>query len=105
WGELEVHPDVLDDLGGEPGRDAGRDEMGERVVAPDPDQHRAPDKEGIDRNDPQRPEEAQLLARDGEDKVGLLEGDEAALGRRALEQAGARPPTAADRAAHLGDLV
>ena len=54
---------------------------------------------------PGGPEEAELLPRHREDEVGLLVGDEAALGLPALEEALPLPAAGADRDAHLPGLV
>src|SRR5690606_8147074 len=104
-GELEVHPDVLDHLGGEPRRDAGGDEVGEGGVAADADEDGPGDEEGIDHDDPEGAEVAELLGRDREDEVGLLERNEPTLRRRSGEQPGPGPPAATDRDGDLVDLV
>ena len=76
-----------------------RSDGAERRSAGPPEHH--PEQQEISRG----ADEAELLPRDREDEVGLLLGDEAALGLRAVEQALAGQPAGADRDARLLGVV
>src|SRR5665647_521338 len=95
--DAQVHPDVLEDLEGEPAGDADRDQAAEGVSCPGRDHQRAHDQEAEDQQQPRTPQEAKLLPCHREHEVGLLERDEPALCLTALEQALALPPAGTDR--------
>ena len=65
----------------------------------------APDQHGHEQDQHARPHQAELLARDGEDEVGVLLGHEAGAGLRAVEEALAEEPAVADGDARLLGVV
>ena len=69
------------------------------------DRQRAPDDDAEQRDQDAGADQAELLARDGEDEVGVLLGHEAGAGLRAVEEALAEEPAVADRDPGLLDVV
>ena len=61
------------------------------------DRQRPPDHHAEQRDQQRRADQAELLAGDGEDEVGVLLGHEAGLGLRAVEEALAEEAAVADR--------
>ena len=86
----ERHADVLEGLEGEPGDDPGGHDRPVQLGRLAGDPAGAPQDDAEQDDDQPGPEEAELLARDGEDEVGLLLGDELAGGLGALEEARCR---------------
>ena len=97
----ERHPDVDEALEGEPADDAGGHQPAEGVGRADGDPAAPPQHDAEQQHEPAGADQAELLPRDGEDEVGLLLGDEGAVGLRPLEQALAEEPTRADGDAGL----
>ena len=89
----------------EPAGDAGGRDPAEEVAGLGGDRERAPDDDGQQQDQDARADQAELLAGDGEDEVGVLLGDEAGPGLRALEQSLAEQAAVADRDARLLDVV
>ena len=103
--DAQGHPDVLERLEREPADDAGGHQGAEQVLGPDRDPHAAPQHHAEQHDEQAGPDEAELLARDGEHEVGLLLRDELAVRLRAVEQPLAEPSAGADRDPCLLDVV
>ena len=101
----EAHPDVLERLEAEPAGDAGGGDPAEHVVGAGGDQQRPPDHDAEQRDQHAGADQAELLAGDGEDEVGVLLGHEARAGLRAVEEPLAEQPAVADRDPGLLDVV
>ena len=76
-----------------------------RSSASSGDRQRAPDHDRQQHDDHPGPDQAELLAGDGEDEVGVLLGHEARPRLRAVEESLAEEPTVADRDPRLLDVV
>src|SRR3954451_22729545 len=86
----EVHADVDEDLEEQHPDDTAGDQRSEQVLRDGEDAQRAPDEQGVEREDERRPDEPEALPHHGEDEVRVVLGEEVAtgLGRVALATPG-----------------
>ena len=103
--DAQGHADVLEGLEGEPGDDAGGDDRAVELGGLAGDAAGAPQDDAQQQDDQPGAQEAEFLAGDGEDEVGLLLGDELPGGLGAVEEARAGQPAAADGDARLVGVV
>ena len=82
----EGHPDVDEHLHQQDARDPGRDDHRVAVHRLGGDDDRAPQQDGEQREHARRTHEAELLADDGEDEVGVVVGHVGEGGLRALKE-------------------
>ena len=103
--DADGHADVDERLEDEPDRHPGRHQHAEHVVGELGGADRAEHDDAEQGDDDGGADEAEFLARDGEDEVGLDRGDEVAAGERAVEQALAVQAAGADRDLGLEAVV
>src|SRR3954452_17346507 len=103
--DAQRHADVLEGLEQEPAHDADGHQPPEHVLGLNGDPQATPQDQPEQQNEGPGTDEAELLPRDGEHEVGVLLGDEPALGLRPLEKPLALHASGSDRDPGLAELI